>query len=196
MRRVRETFTGAPNEFATTCEVFKRQGGEAELELILQHMQELKDSYLCSAAAGRILTRDEISGETLSRLLSAAFDSESAMVRRNLLYGMYRSPLNRPEDIGDKQSYVVERWIELGIGIEPMTDQYMIGILGSFGADLFLDQMSSIKEISDQQLIIELARAIDLTENSVDNYQSVIMELLSHNNPTVVSEMLEETENG
>jgi len=190
-QRLREVFTGSPNQFAQTCEVFRRQGGEPELVRIIQHLPELYDDYLCSTAAGRILTREEISGETLSQLLALAFESESPVIRRNLLYGIYRNPLNRPENQDDLWNYLRESWRDMGIGNEPLTDQYMIGILGPDGANLFLDEMSTLKNISNQQLIIEFVRALDLTGDEVQSYQTVIMDLLSHSNPTIVTETLE-----
>jgi len=190
-QRLREIYSGSPNQFAYTCEVFRRQGAESELARIIQYLPELDDDYLCSTAAGRIVTREEISGENLSRLLEVAFDAESDITRRNLLYGMYRNPLNRPESQDDLWNYLRESWIGMGIGNEPMTDQYMIGILGASGADLFLDEISTFENISSPQLIIEFIRSLDLTGDQVESYQPVIMDLLSHRNPTIVTEMLD-----
>lgn len=188
--RVLETFSESPNEFQHACELFKRQGEERELEQIIKNLSALDESYLCTVAAGRIIAREEVSRELLSSVLSIAFETESSLVRRNLLYGIFRSPLNRPVTGDDLWNQLRENWIGLGVGNEPATDQYMIVILGPAGADIFLDEMSTLENISNQQLIIEFIRIMDVSGDTGDSHQNAIMKLLSHDNPTVVSEML------
>ncbi|WP_340105824.1 peptidylprolyl isomerase [Rhodohalobacter sp. 8-1] len=191
LQRVREIFSEKPTDFQYACEVFKRQGAEAELDLILSLLPELQGNYLCSAAAGRILTREEYPDNMINQVITAAFDAEQSIVRRNLLYGFYRNPLNRPAQGDDLWKKLRGNWLTLGLGTEPATDQYMIGILGTEGADLFLNEMLTLKSIRDQQLIIEFIRAMDMTAIESEPYQAVISDLLSHYNPTVVTEMLE-----
>ena len=146
--RIREAFSDSPNEFVHACEVFKRLGAELELELVLQNLNKFKDPYLCTSAAGRILTREEISEENITKVVKSACEADRPVVRRNLLYGFYRSALNRPGQGEELWTILIEKWKELGIGNEPATDQYMIRILGAPGAGLFHEQNSSIKDIS------------------------------------------------
>lgn len=191
MQRLRDLFTAEPNQYMHACEIYKRQGGEQDLMLILRELPGLQDPGLCSAAAGGILVNIEVSDAAINAVLDALFDAGRSDVRRNLLYGMYRSPLNRPAGNSDVWNRLRDGWMELGVGQEPATDQYMIGIIGASGAELFMENVSFPESVSDQQLIIEVIRAMDLNDNSMEMYQPVIMDALSHKNPTVVTEMLE-----
>lgn len=190
-QRVSDLFTGNPNRYDGACELFRRQGTEADLEMILTALPELEDQKLCSTAAGRIMTGAEISNENLKRVIDAAFDTRLPIVRRNLLYGMYRSPLNRPDTNSDLGSLLMNHWSEAGIGADSMVDQYMIGILGSGGTELYLDSEPNIAELESQQLIIEIIRAMDMSGGPTGYYKELIKRLLDHNNPAVVAEMLE-----
>lgn len=190
-QRVRDLFSGNPNQYEGACELFRRQGAEADLELILTALSEFEDQNLCSTAAGRIMTRAEVSNENRKRVIDAAFDAESPTVRRNLLYGMYRSPLNRPETQSDLGSLLRSYWSEAGIGADSMLDQYMVGILGPEGAELFLDVSPNIAEIESQQLIIEIIRALVVGGKSSERHKELFENVLNHKNPTIVVEMLE-----
>lgn len=191
LQRIRNIYSGNPNQYIGACELFRRQGAESDLEMILTALSELEDKNLCSTAAGRIMTRAEVSNENHKRVIDAAFDAGSPTVRRNLLYGMYRSPLNRPDTQSDLGSLFMNHWTETGIGADPMLDQYMIGILGSDGAELFLDLKPNIEEFESQQLIIEIIRAMDMSGGSTGYYNDLVERLLDHKNPAVVLEMLE-----
>jgi cyclophilin family peptidyl-prolyl cis-trans isomerase len=189
--QVRNLFSENPNEYMFACEVFKRQGGEQDLLRILGLMDELGKPNLCSTAAGRLLTYEEYSDETLQIVIDKAFSTESADIRKNLLYGFYRSTVNRPEYRSDLWNRMRDEWIELGIGMDPMTDQYMIGILGEEGADMFVQGQDFPADVRDVQLLIEVIRSMPMDDSYVSSNQNAIVDLLSHKNPTVVTEMLE-----
>jgi cyclophilin family peptidyl-prolyl cis-trans isomerase len=123
--------------------------------------------------------------------LDTAFETNSPTIRRNLLYGFYRSPINRPENRPRLQTDIVERWLELGPGSEATTDQYIIGILGEEGASLFMDHVSIPEGVQNQQLLIEFIRAMDVTGIREISESEMVDKLLSHENPAVVTEMLE-----
>lgn len=189
--QVRDLFSDNPNVYQYACEIFKRQGDEQDIELILQKMSELTDPQLCSIAVGRILTYDEYTNNTIRAVIEAAFGSESAEVRKNLLYGFYRSTLNRAENGSEFWNSLRQEWIELGIGQENMTDQYLVGILGGSGSDLFIQNVSFPGSVSDQQLLIEVVRSMNMAESYTEENRKIILDILSHDNPTVVTEMLE-----
>lgn len=191
MNKVREAFSGSADEFVYVCEVFKRLGGEQDLEMILQKFPGLKDKNLCTTAAGRILSREEVSDENLKKVVAFAYDTESSVVRRNLLYGFYRNTLNRPSRDEELWTILIEEWEKSGIGNDPVNDQYMIGILGPTGAGLFFEEIPLIKDVSGTQLIVELIRAMEISGNSAESSRVVVGELLSHDNPVVVEEILE-----
>jgi len=188
---VRELFSESPNGYLYACEVFKRQGGEKDIELILNVLSGLAEPQLCATAIGRILTYDEYSNNTIRTVIDAAFSTESAEVRKNLLYGFYRSTLNRPEIGSELSDRFREEWIDVGIGQESMTDQYMIGMLGETGTELFIQNVSFPRSVSDQQLLIEAIRSMSMSESYIEDNHDIILDLLSHDNPTVVTEMLE-----
>jgi len=190
-QRVQDIFSAEPNRYRYSCEIFKRQGKESELEIILNELPGLQNPEFCASAAGRIISNEEFSEEIINRVLDAAFASDSPGVRRNLLYGFYRSPLNRPGEESDIRNRLREEWMNLGIGLEPATDQYMVGILGEAGAELFVQNMSVPDDVHDQQLLIEVIRALSVDDDVTESDQNLVLELLSHSNPTVVSEMLE-----
>src|SRR6056297_2814556 len=190
-QRVRDIFSAEPNRYRYSCEIFKRQGKESELEIILNELPGLQNPEFCASAAGRIISNEEFSEEIINRVLDAAFASDSPGVRRNLLYGFYRSPLNRPEVESDVWNRMQDEWINLGIGPEPATDQYMVGILGEAGAELFIQNIPVPDGVQDQQLLIEIIRAISVDDEFTEADQNLALNLLTHSNPTVVSEMLE-----
>ena len=194
-QRIEEIFSDSPSEFFGICEIYRRQGGVQELSLILDVLPNFQHPELCTTAAGRILAREEVPEELLDRLLTTAFETKSPTVRRNLLYGFYRSPINRPENRPGLQTNIAERWLELRPGSETSTDQYMIGILGAEGASLFMDHVSVPDEVYDQQLLIEFIRALDVTGIKDLLEFKVVLDLLDHENPTVVTEMLERLKN-
>ena len=191
MQRLRDIFAAEPDRYMHACEIFKRQGKDQDLRIILKALPDLQDPVLCSAAAGGILAGVDVSDTTINAVINAALAADGPEVRRNLLYGMYRSPLNRPARDSDASNRLREGWMGLGIGQEPATDQYMIGITGASGADLFMENVSFPEGVSDQQLIIEVVRAMDLNDSSMEVYHPIIIDALSHENPTVVTEMLE-----
>lgn len=189
--RVRELFSENPNGYQYACEVFKRQGGEQDIELILNELSGLAEPQLCATAIGRILTYDGYSNATIRTVIDEAFRTESAEVRKNLLYGFYRGTLNRPESGAEFWNRFREEWIGIGIGQESMTDQYMIGILGETGTELFIQNVSFPGSVSDQQLLIEVIRSMSMAENNTEENHEIILDLLTHHNPAVVTEMLE-----
>lgn len=189
--RVRELYTESPNGYQYACEVFKRQGSEKDIEIILNELSGLAVPHLCATAVGRILTSGEYSNNTIRTVIDAAFGTESAEVRKNLLYGFYRSTLNRSENGSEFWNRFREEWIGVGIGHESMTDQYMIGILGETGTGLFIQNVSFPTSVGDQQLLIEVIRSMSMTESYTEEKHEIILDLLSHDNPTVVTEMLE-----
>src|SRR6056297_3306589 len=191
LQRVRDIYAAEPELYHYSCEIFKRQGREPDLVLILETLTELQAPEFCASAAGRIISNEQLSEETITIVLDAAFTSDSPGVRRNLLYGFYRSPLNRPGEESDIRNRLREEWMNLGIGLEPATDQYMVGILGEAGAELFVQNMSVPDDVHDQQLLIEVIRALSVDDDVTESNQNLVLELLSHSNPTVVSEMLE-----
>ena len=195
VRKLHDIFTAEPNKYMQACEIFKRQGREQDLMLILRELPGLQDPGLCSAAAGGILANINVSEAAINAVLDVLVDAGRPDVRRNLLYGMYRSPLNRPAGGSDAWNRLRDGWVDLGVGQEPATDQYMIGILGSEGAKLFVEHVSFPEGVSDHPLIIEVIRAMELNESSMVMYQPVVMDALSHGNPTVATEMLERLKN-
>lgn len=186
-QRFRNVIRANPNRYMHACEVLKRQGEEPDLVLLLETLAELQDPGLCSAAAGAVLASVDVSDTTAHTAINAAFADNRPEVRRNLLYGIYRTPLNRPSIGSDAWNRLSDAWADHGIGREPATDQYMVGILGSEGATRFTEHVSFPGDVNDQQLTAEVIRSIDFSDYS----RSLVKKLLSDKHPPVVTETLE-----
>lgn len=184
-------FTGDPSTYSGSCEVFRRQGKAGHAITLLNLLNQLERKTGCAAAIGTILAREEIPESDVQQIIHAAFDSEYSSVQIHLLYGLYRSPLNRPGQESELYCELEENWIDAGIGRDGALDQYMMRILGEQGANRFLEEKGSLRGIGNIQLLIEFARTFDAGSLINDGRRDAINGLLAHRNPHVVVQTLE-----
>ncbi|CAN5228476.1 hypothetical protein BH23BAC3_BH23BAC3_10490 [soil metagenome] len=191
LNRIEELLLANPPQYSESCEVFRRQGVGEHAVRLLSILDRLDEKKRCATAIGTILSREEISDDEVRQIIETAFLSDHSDVRNNLLYGIYRSSLNRP-DAGTELFKVLEnKWADTGIGRDHLLDQYMIRITGEEGADRFINERGGIRGINDIQVLIELARTFSVQDQLSDERRELIKELLVHNNPHVVMQTLE-----
>lgn len=191
MELTRNLFSDAPELYSGACELFKRQGGSDELHLILNRLDEAGNPNQCAIAAGTIAARIEIDDNLLERLIDSAMNSEQSEIRRNLLYGLYRSPLNRPLHGTELQVKLADGWEKIGVGAESELDQYMIRILGNTGFRRYLDTKGSITAVENIRILIEGVQSISIPEILSEEENKLHRDLLTHKNPHVVVQTLE-----
>ena len=192
LAQIEELFTGDPSTYRGSCEVFRRQGQAGHAIMLVQLLDQLDGKSECATAAGTILAREEISENGLQQVINTAFHSDhSSSVRIKLLYGLYRSPLNRPGPQSGQFEILENNWVDGGIGRDQKLDQYMIRILGERGAGRFIEETGSIRGIDNIQLLIEFAHTISADIQYSDENRNVIRDLLNHRNPHVVIQTLE-----
>jgi len=188
--RVEDLIRRGDDAFIGACEYFRRQGGAGHIPLLLQANPDNVHSQKCAAAVGAIVSRQEISDSLKKTIIESAFDSDHSNYRRNLLYGFYRSGINRPESGSESAQLIVEKWLESGIGSESDTDRYMVRIIGESASEELLKNYGGIRRINDIPLAVEIARNLPLNgDESLD--MSTVQSFLSHSNSHVVVQTLE-----
>ena len=191
MDKARILFSGDPEVYHGACELFRLQGGSSELSLILDRLDEAGNRLQCAVAAGTIAARAEISDDLSERLIEASMNPAYPELSRNLLYGFYRSPLNRPQQGTELHKKLAEGWERIGIGTEPAVDQYLIRILGDSGFRRYLNKKGSIGAVDNIRILIEGIQSMSVPENLSEDEKKLYREILTHKNPHVVVQALE-----
>ncbi|WP_199535513.1 peptidylprolyl isomerase [Rhodohalobacter sp. SW132] len=190
VEQVDELLQREDNTYIKACEFYRRQGDADHIPMLLQKKDPSEHAHRCAAAIGAIVSRVEINDEMKRDILNRAFESENPEYRRNLLYGFYRSGLNRPEPESELRQAILDDWLETVFGSEKETDRYMVRILGEKAAENLLELHGGIRRVNDIPLAVEIARNIPLTgdeHSDVDRIKS----FLSHSNPHVIAQTLE-----
>ncbi len=163
------------------CEVYYRHGAVDQLHWLAER-GELLEHPVCALAAGGIMTRDEVPGELFETVVKRAFESESPDIRRNLLYGLNRSAMNRPAGGSGEYRLIMEQWLEFGVGMEEYTDRVMVRSLGREAFEKVMETLSDRELRARSGLSIDLAAVLDrfTPESTQPNY---LYRLLEHRNP-------------
>lgn len=191
MEAVRNLFSDDPGLYYGACELFRQQGGSSEFSLILDRLDEAGNQFQCAVAAGTIASRVEVEDDLAEKLVEAAMNSEHSEMSRNLLYGFYRSPLNRPEHGTGLREKLAEGWDKIGVSTDPELDQYMIRILGDAGFRRYLNAKGSIRAVENPRILIEGIQAMTIPENLSEEEKKLYRGLLTHKNPHVVVQTFE-----
>ncbi len=170
------------------CELFYRQGEVADLEFILS-AEQLKQTASCSKAIGGILSRTEVSGSLNRTVAGLAFQTDDPVIRRNLLYGYYRSASNRPEGGSGFYLDTIQNWQSFGIGNDEFVDMTMVRLLGAEALQMVMNALddSELKELTG--LSVDLASTLNRMPPNRNN-MDMIFRLLHHPNPHVVVQAL------
>lgn len=189
LQRLRELFLSGEADYSGLCTVFRRQGGEEELELLLDEVDIPGANSLCANAAGFLMTRVEIGDEDRRTIFRIAFEAEEKEIRKGLLYGFFRSGLNRPEPGSVLAGELLDLWKGMDLH-DTETDRMMVRIAGVSAAEEVLSRYSDRDLRTEVQLAVELAASAQHLERA-DTEQELIRRLLHHQNPHVQIRLLE-----
>lgn len=173
----------------SVCEVFYRKGNLNNLNMLLNQPELLRESEICSRAVGGILSRVEVDEFKQREVFALALKSSDVRIWRNLLYGFYRSPLNRPAEGSILRKDLSEMLDYYGGYFSPTMDEYLVRILGKTGFMEVMSRKSDLELIRAVQLSNALANTIMLFESDELNHP-YIKRLLRHPVDNVVAQTL------
>lgn len=174
----------------TVCEVFFKHGTANTLEVLLGKPELLIQSEVCAKAVGGIVSRVQINNLLKQRIFDLAFNSGDEIIWRNLLYGFYRSDLNRPAPQSSMKDSLVTIFHERSDQFSPEMDKYLVRIIGKAGFIEVMNKRSDLELTKAIQLSNELARNIILFDSDELNRPEV-ERLLHHNVDNVVVQTLQ-----
>ncbi|MCC5914392.1 MAG: peptidylprolyl isomerase [Balneolaceae bacterium] len=189
LQTLREMFRTGEADQSGLCTVFRRQGGGEELQLLLDEIEIPGGNSICATSAGFLMTRIEIGDEDRRTVFRVAFEAEEKDTRKGLLYGFFRSGLNRPEPGSDLAGELLDLWNGMDLH-DTETDRMMVRIAGVPAAEEVLSRYSDRELRTEVQLAVELAASAQYLER-VDLEQELIQRLLHHQNPHVQIRLLE-----
>ena len=171
------------------CQVFRQLGTLQVAEELSQMGETLRKSVHCSRAMGVILSRQKVNELTVRDILNVAFSIPDRQIRKQLLYGLYRSPLNRPEPGSLLQEELVNFYRLTSMLYTPEEDEMLLRIIGKEVYGIVMMKYSDAELREHTQLSVELAaNLVHFSGNDLDF--STIRRLLSHPNPHVVVQSL------
>lgn len=173
----------------SVCEVFFRKGNLNTLDILLERSQLIRESEICAKAVGGILSRVQVDEFKQREVFSLAMNSDDNVIWRNLLYGFYRSPINRPPVDSILMNDLSELLDVYGGYFSKGMDEYIVRILGKTGFMKVMDRRSDVILSRAVQLSNELAKNITLFESDELNHP-YIKRLLNHPVDNVVAQTL------
>lgn len=172
------------------CEVFFRHGDDEILQYLLADEEGLLQSDLCSRAVGGITTRVPVDDFTKQTIFDLVFNTDNFTIQRNLLYGMYRTTLNRPRQ-GDTIMRAISQLFEYrGVQFTPELDEFLLRIAGREAFNHIMERRSDRDLNLHTQLSNELARNM-ITFDDANLPVGDVKRLLSHKAANVRAQALE-----
>jgi cyclophilin family peptidyl-prolyl cis-trans isomerase len=190
LSEITEAYISGHIESSGVCEIFRRHGNQLHIGLMLEQSELLTSSVLCALAVGTIMTRHEVEDQVKREIIDLAFSTKQEEIRRNLLYGFYRSALNRPEPESDLSNELAHKWELLGVGIDNTTDPFMVRTLGVKAVPIVMNQLTASELTERVQLSVELASVLQYADTDALN-EEWVDRLLNHKNAHVVIQVLE-----
>lgn len=192
--RLNELYADGRIESESICEVFFRKGNMNSLNTLLDKPGLISESESYAKAVGGILSRVAVPDLTRRTVLDIAFNSGEVTIWRNLLYGLYRTPLNRPDTgsiLNDNISTMLDY---MGDSFTIQMDEYIVRIAGKVGFENVMKRRSDHELSENIQLSTELARNVTLFESD-ELENSGVRRLLKHPVNNVVSLTLQSLQN-
>jgi cyclophilin family peptidyl-prolyl cis-trans isomerase len=174
----------------SVCNLFFVWGDSNTLNSLLQKPDMLMKSEVCSKAVGGILSRIQVSDVTRRQVFDLAFNSGDEIIWRNLLYGFYRSPANRPNPESVLNENIATYLESQGHLFSIEMDRYITRISGKVGFMNVLERRSDRELNEAVQLSVELARNIILLDRDELN-DLYVKRLLRHRVDNVVAQSLQ-----
>jgi cyclophilin family peptidyl-prolyl cis-trans isomerase len=171
------------------CQVFRQLGMLDVAEELSQMGEILRNSYHCSLALGVILSRQKVNELMVREVLNIAFGAEDRQVRKHLLYGLFRSPLNRPEPGSLLQEELAEFYRLTGMWYSPAEDEMLVRIVGKEVLGMVMMKYTDAELREHVQLSVELAANL-VHFDGIDVPFGIVRRLLNHRNLHVAVQTL------
>lgn len=173
------------------CEVFYRKGEKENLIFLLDDYETKYPGKRCAMALGGLMARVIASDSDINRLLDIYERSSNPDVKRNLLYGFYRSEQNRPQPGSDLHNRMADLFLH-HTKTHPLSliDEYFVRALGSEGVSIAIDGRSPGDLKEHAQYAVELARASAQASNQ-EELLLFLETLIQHPNRHVKIELME-----
>lgn len=190
VKAIEQRFVDGSIESESVCNVFFNHGSGNTLDVLLDKPELLMQSEVCAKAVGGIVARVQIDDLSRRQIFDLAFNSGKKTIWRNLLYGFYRSDVNRP-DPGSILNENIATLLDIQGGRFTLEmDRYITRISGKVGFLNVMDRRSDRVLNKAIQLSNELARNVILFDS--DELDSIhIKRLLKHNVDNVVAQTLQ-----
>lgn len=172
------------------CIFFYRHGDETILMKLLSDADLLLNHPSCSKAAGSIITRVELDEKTIDDIAGLIFRLDDDIAVRNLLYGFWRTSLNRPNDRSTAYKMLIEMVYNRTANEPTLADEYLVRLTGTPGFDAVMYRRAESQLIKHTQLAVVTAFVLSEFEANKLNKQHVIR-LINHPNPIVTARVLE-----
>ena len=117
------------------CLLMSRQGDSDMIQFLLENEEYLLNSSDCSLAIGKIIARTRVDLDMAYDIMNLAFNVEAMILRRNLIYGFYRSRIVNFKNDTNRYKQLLMKW-ESQVGLHPEVDQMMMRILGEDAMDI------------------------------------------------------------
>lgn len=172
------------------CSFFFSQGDQWSLDMLLKNSEYVLDHDDCAMAVGGMLSRIKVGEDNINRFMEILNNTDHIEIQSSLLYGFWRSPLNRPIE-GSEAFEELTLLLENRRNSSPaLVDEFLVRLTGERGFEFVMNNRSDNELAENVQLSVELARSVSLLEG--DNlYKNSINRLLNHENPHVAVMTLE-----
>lgn len=187
--RFQTSFINGDLDEEAGCHFFIRVQSEPVIRFMLSN-PELLNIHSCAAAMGSAVQRIRLSESQSATLFDLISGSEDHEIRLALLYGFWRSPLNRPEP-GSLSLAKVLQMLNDRASIPPdMEDEFLLRIAGTPALDLAMKRLTDSDSETNVQFAVTAAGLIRGL-NPDSDILSMAEFFLSHPNPNVALETLE-----
>lgn len=123
------------------CDLFYHHGDERTLEMLLTDPVTIFDVPECSGAVGGIMSRVNVPLKSINQVTELIVKSELDQTAEHLLYGLWRSPINRPHpESANAQKLLNMLKGRTGV-VSGYTDEYLIRLTGAAGASIALERV-------------------------------------------------------
>ena len=172
------------------CNFLAVHGDEPFLLNLLEDKDLILNVKECSKAAGVLLTKVELDKKRVDDVAGLIYSIDDETTITNLLYGFWRSPLNRPEEYTTAEKILIEM-VYSRFGNEPtLADEYLVQLTGTQGFGAVMHRRSEQQLTENVQLAVTTANVLAGFES--DRLpKDQVLKLLNHLNPIVTARTLE-----
>lgn len=187
--QLKERFLEGLIEPTAACLFFSRKGTLPVLKMMLSDRELLRDPS-CSSAAGQMIRTVELYDLLIDEIISIIYESDDQVLRSHLLYGFWRSALNRPAQGGDSHQRVMEMLQTRADLIPEMEDEFLLRIAGRPAFGYAVNRVRQSDPTQNVQFAVETASLLQAIEREAVDFSEVGF-LLEHPNPNVILQVLE-----